>query len=676
MGLAILLAAAVVAVAPVEQGQGITGYPAGYFASLQPTTALDMVSRLPGFTFDSGANVRGFGGAAGNVVIDGERPATKSDTLDDILKRIPADAVLRIDLIRGGAPGVDMQGKTILANVIRRKDRNGQLKIAASATRQYEGERSGFFSLDGERRFGQTTVEGSLAALRFIDSGFGGGTWRRRDGSGALIIDGREHDQGYEPMYTTNDAIETPVLGGKLKLNVSLIRDGYSGTQNDRLLSGPGGEATAFAQKSLKGETGLRYERAFGPKWSVETYLLQQLSHYDEDDAFTGSPQVSALTGDDLSNDFQIHRRNAESIARVTIKNQPSSKLSLRVGGEFAYNWLRVRQSFVENGALVPLPAARVRVAETRGEGFADATWNATPRLTAEAGVRVEESRITSSGDVVSERSLFYPKPRLQLTWAFQNGDQIRFRAEREVSQLNFDDFTAQAANLNTGTVHTGNPTLNPYRQWVLEAALEHKFWGKGDLSLTASRFWRQDATDRAPVFTPSGVFDEPSNIGSATGEEIKAELTLPTDRFALKNGLFSGSVTARHTRVTDPTTGVGRPLSDDPDLVWEGHFNQPFPTLRSDWGVDIQGGQTRDFYRFNELDHQAVQAYSVLFWNYKPSKGLTVTVQWLNFLGQHVVNDRLVYTNLRGSSPIAFDEIRDTLSPRLIKIRVVKIFS
>src|ERR1700761_4089463 len=69
---------------------GVTSYPPSFFASFRPNTALDMVNDLPGFTLDTGGGVRGFGGAAGNVLIDGDRPATKNDSLDQFLQRIPA----------------------------------------------------------------------------------------------------------------------------------------------------------------------------------------------------------------------------------------------------------------------------------------------------------------------------------------------------------------------------------------------------------------------------------------------------------------------------------------------------------------------------------------------------------------------------------------------------------
>src|SRR5947209_14550435 len=122
---------AMIAAAPAAAGQppgsvaapatGVISYPADYFAPLRPDTAYDMVVRLPGFTLDDGSAVRGFGGAAGNVLIDGQRPTSKTDDLVSILKRLQAAQVARIDLIRGATPGIDMQGKTLVANVVLRK---------------------------------------------------------------------------------------------------------------------------------------------------------------------------------------------------------------------------------------------------------------------------------------------------------------------------------------------------------------------------------------------------------------------------------------------------------------------------------------------------------------------------------------------------------------------------
>src|SRR4051812_18806929 len=106
------------AVAPPQQG--VISYPVSFFAGQQVANANEMLARVPGFSVETGDSVRGFEGAAGNVIVDGQRPTSKTDTLDQILTRIPIAQIERIDIIRGGAPGIDMQGKTVIANVIRK----------------------------------------------------------------------------------------------------------------------------------------------------------------------------------------------------------------------------------------------------------------------------------------------------------------------------------------------------------------------------------------------------------------------------------------------------------------------------------------------------------------------------------------------------------------------------
>ena len=76
MLLAVLAAATPEAAAEQPaQATGVTPYVAAFFAAAQPNSAMDMIARIPGFSFDGGSGVRGYGGAAGNVLIDGQRPA-------------------------------------------------------------------------------------------------------------------------------------------------------------------------------------------------------------------------------------------------------------------------------------------------------------------------------------------------------------------------------------------------------------------------------------------------------------------------------------------------------------------------------------------------------------------------------------------------------------------------
>ncbi|MFL6689127.1 MAG: TonB-dependent receptor plug domain-containing protein [Alphaproteobacteria bacterium] len=119
-GLAAFATAILLASGGRAQESNVLTYPASFFEEARPNTAYDMIARLPGFVFNNGNTARGFGGTAGNVLIDGQRPTSKTDDLQSVLTRMPAADVERIDLVRGGAPGIDMQGQAVVANVIRK----------------------------------------------------------------------------------------------------------------------------------------------------------------------------------------------------------------------------------------------------------------------------------------------------------------------------------------------------------------------------------------------------------------------------------------------------------------------------------------------------------------------------------------------------------------------------
>lgn len=98
---------------------GVTTYPASFFARIQPSNAYDMVLVVPGFRLTEGdAGVRGYSGSGGNVLIDGQRPSSKEQSLEDILKRLPASRVQCVQLCRTdqwrGAWRLQRTGRTAL----------------------------------------------------------------------------------------------------------------------------------------------------------------------------------------------------------------------------------------------------------------------------------------------------------------------------------------------------------------------------------------------------------------------------------------------------------------------------------------------------------------------------------------------------------------------------------
>ena len=176
-------------VADVDR-QGVLVFEPAFFADARPDTALDMIARLPGFNLDRGnSDTRGLAGTAGNVLIDGARPSTKSDGLGEILGRISAGSVARIELIRGGSPGVDMQGQPVVANVILLRTVTTERVFEANADILADGHVSPGLTVRYARREGDSQIEGSLSGYLERSWGDSEGFRRRFSPTGALIQD-------------------------------------------------------------------------------------------------------------------------------------------------------------------------------------------------------------------------------------------------------------------------------------------------------------------------------------------------------------------------------------------------------------------------------------------------------------------------------------------------------
>jgi outer membrane receptor protein involved in Fe transport len=647
--------------------EGVTRYGPDFFADSRPANGLEMVQRLPGFSLDTGSGVRGYEGAAGNVLVDGQRPATKTDGLDELIKRIPAGAIDHIDVIRGGAPGIDMQGKTVIANIVRKSGGgfHGLLAYANSSLtdgRQYWAARA-----EGSGRVGQRSWEAAVFAGNGQDGGFGSGPIRQVDGKGKLLELGRSHAQGEASNFVANGALEQPLWGGALRINGRLSTQAYDSDETDAFTA-PDPHATTEHQDDnfVQSEVGGRYAHSLGDRTTLEAVLLRQDKHEVYADRFV-APGGSQI--------FHLDNTTGEGIARAVLKFQQGPALSWEAGAEAADNTLDGRTRLTSKGAEIPLPAANVRVEEKRGELFGKAVWQVFPTVTLEGGVREEGSRIASSGDVVSQKTLYYTKPRALLTWSPDADTQVRLRVERAVGQLDFGAFVASTSP-TTSTVSAGNVNLVPEQSWVTEAAAERRFWGRGSVTLTLRHSRISDAVDRAPIFGSDGsAFDAPANIGAGSKDEASVSFTLPLDRLWLKGAQIQGVYTRRQSAVTDPTTGREREISGLHPIDWEWHFTQDLPAHRLNWGIDMYAPTRQRYYRFNQVDTRKYGSFLAPFIEWKPRPDIAWRIEIDNAAHRAFKRSVDQYAGSRLTTPLDSVLARSQTPSQVFYIRLRKMF-
>lgn len=619
-----------------------------------------MIARLPGFTFDPGQSVRGFAGAAGNVLIDGERPPTKTDTLDDILKRIPASSVTRIDVIRGGAPGIDTEGQTVLANVILVHAARTEMTATGITNVYTDGRVMPTGQFEFMRRTGDRSLSGSVRYYGEEGGEQGTGFQRIADGSGALLRDAFGRKKDIDKGLELRGGMQTPWLGGTLNLNTSI---NLTGTDQDELHrfrqpeDGRTSERISDRYRRPRGEIGGDFTTQIGPKTELKVVALQSLRRRTHDST---SDEGGVLT--DLSEAYTA----GESILRATATYEPSPGLSVEGGGEGAYNFLNGRTRLTEDDVPVAVPNANARVQEKRGEAFVTATWRISRRVTLEATARAEASTISQQGDISSSESFFFPKPRLLLTWSPNEDIQVRTRFEREVSQLDFADFVAKA-NLSSGVVSAGNGSLQPERRWVIEAALEKHFWNSADVVLTLRHQALQQVIDQVPV----DGFNAPGNIGNGRRDVVQLDLTLPLERFGIAGGLLKGSGTWLHSRVRDPTTGEQRRISLDEPFAGSLTLTDDLPRLNSTWTVELTSGTRQTSYLIDEIDSEIEAANLNLSWEYKPRPGLAILAQLTNVTRHNLERLQQLYGGLRSMVPLAETQRFQVRIPAAFYLRV-----
>lgn len=645
--------------------RGVLVFEPAFFADSRPDTALDMIARLPGFGLDTGDNgTRGFAGAAGNVLIDGDRPSSKSDSLDQVLRRISADSVERIELIRGGAPGIDMQGRSVIANVVLRRTVTVERVLELNTYFYPDGYMGPIIAGQYSRREGDSSIEGSFSATTDRTDGTGEGFRRRYDTSGALIQDADLVLWDRFRNVRGTGAIQRPFAGGKLKVNGLLGWFGSDGSQDLLIRSGAGADSFNDEEvESVNSELGLNWTRDLSPRLGLELVGLQRYGTEDYVGVSESGPDTST---------FSSNGSRGESIARAVLRFRPNDRWAFESGGEVAYNFLDSDTAYEENGVAIPLPSSSVKVEELRGEAFGQATWRPSPKLTFEAGLRVEYSEISQSGDSDLTKSFVYPKPRLQLTWTPWEGHQFRFRAEREVGQLDFGDFIA-SADIDIGQVEGGNPDLEPDKTTILEAVYERRFWGEGVLELSAAHGEVEDVIDIIPL---TGGFDGVGNIGDGSFDQYQVKLTLPMDRLGIPNARLQARGSWAHTEVTDPLTGEARRFQGNQAFGCGVNFNQDLQGGRWSYGFDhgcnIDKGR---LFRVREVRALYQEPFITLYAQWKPSPDLTIKLDYANISDRQLGYDRDIYAGPRDVSPVAFREVRRTTMSPWVFLQIRKSF-
>lgn len=661
------------AVALAERAAETGIYPAAFFNKFFPQNSLDMIRQVPGFSLDGGRNARGFGGTAGNVLIDGARPTSKNE-LQDILRRIPAAQVDRIEILRGGIGASDAAGQTVVANIVR---------VAGSST----GTITGRLERDAGGRYRprfslaySTTLDGWETSSRLT-----AGQWSNprdalfilRDGDGTLTSTTREDrpERGFWGSY--NGEASKDLFGGRLVLNTRLNFDGQDRDTTRDIFEGRMPDDRLDSRTLIDGqnrfqgfELGADWSKTTASNWKIQLIGLTQIEARQNESLLTDENADGEQV---FLSDFKSTDDTIESILRSTIGKTGSAKLKPEFGVEVAYNSLDRSFDLTEedqDGIIeLDVPSSNVKVSEIRGEAFTNLVWQTSKKLTVEGGLTYELSRIKVTGDSAATQTFKFLKPTLSATYNVQDNLQIQLQAQRIIGQLNFGDFAA-TNDVGADRVLEGNPSLRPEKTWRVQGNVDWRYSDRGSLAVELFQQWRQDTLEQ--IILPTGGSGL-GNAGSSRITGLNFDGVIPLD-FVLKGGLIEVNYRRRWTSLFDPIINADRNLSRR-NLEWLGFmFRQDLPAHRLAWGITREGRFERpnffvsEINRFSGNDRYSVFIETTRFLNSK------IRLEVESSTGERFVSDRTFFDPNRGGA-ITGTELRTFRRGALVLLELTRQF-
>lgn len=648
------------AVAPAAPDASARVFTPADFIQFAPRNALDMLLRVPGFNIRDSAEQRGLGQATGNVLLNGARPSSKSDDIQSQLRRIPASAVTRIEILDGAAldiPGLSGE----VANIVfdGAGGWSGQFSWSPEARPHNTQPVLWRGDVSATRKAGNTTLE---LALSNNDSGRAGadGLTRIVGGDGSLR-------QSRQESFTFD--YDAPKVSGKLSwdpagarlLNLTAqYQRNYDRFREDSLRTAPG-EAEEFRTVRQR-ENRWNYE--LGADYAVplaggtfkaigllrrnhEPFTVDVISRFDD-----GSPDEGerfTQTGD---------------LSEKVVRGEYSWAMlggDWQIAGEAAYNTLdnvAALFSLDQSGEFVdvPFPFGTGGVSEDRYDGSLSYSRTLTPKLSFQINLAAEHSTIVQSGANGAERSFLRPKGKISAAWKPAKDLDLAFSVQRRVLQLSFYDFLARAF-IDDGNQNAGNTDLRPQQDWSFEGEFNKALgpWGKTQL-----KFVYRDVSDYVDIIPIDGG-ESVGNIDKASAKAVVFTNTLMLDPMGLKGVRLDGTLVFQKSRLIDPFTGEVRQWSGFTNRRAELDLRHDIPSSQWAWGAGADHFHNLPRYRSNQTDRGWEGPWFVsAFVEHKDVLGMTVRARVGNLLGAREYRERIVYTGLRGESPVDFAELRN----------------
>jgi hypothetical protein len=617
-------------------------YAPEFFVQFQPNTALEMVERIPGFTLRSGGSERGFGEAQSNLLINGRRPSTKSQSANDILSRISAGTVVRIELLDGASldiPGLSGQVVNIVAKSV---ELSGNWRYAARFEEGTEPQvLEGEVNLSGTRGDLGFSVGLELGQFTFTEDSV-----ETFFNPSRVVIEDRTEDvflRNVDPSL--NLTLTWTPQSGRFEGHVANLNAGFE-MSNDN--SGIREAFVAIDPSRTSGqsfanigndefEAEISGDYAFplvlgGLDGTLKLIALNRIEDRESETVFVQALDGQAPDRIAFAEDFL----DGETIARAEYGFKLGPAHDVQLSAEYAFNFLESDNRFEDRFSTFVVD--QVRVEEDRFNARVTDSWQISPALSLQTSIGAEYSSLQVVNPLSQAREFFRPKGFAAISYKLSDRYSLRAEAERSVGQLDFTTFISDR-NLADSFVTGGNNEIKPSQSWNISVEFE-----RTDDRLLSGRIAPyleliDDPIDRVLI---DGLIEGPGNLDQAVRYGINANATLLFDtigvpglRLELDGGIGDSSI-------DDPLTGLSRQINFNQEYRYSAFTRYDIPGTNIALTGQVNNDETSPFYRLDDIRTINVERpFLSLGIIHKNVFGMQLSVTGTNLLDNTVSQER-----------------------------------
>ncbi|MBQ4812686.1 hypothetical protein J8M20_15105 [Pseudoalteromonas luteoviolacea] len=571
----------------------VTHYDGQALDQLYGQNALDKIEQIPGFALSQNTASRGLTAAGGNVLINGAVPASKSESLSQILSQLPEAQITALHFYSAGHPFSGASQYNQVVNVL----------THASAITTHWQARSKLTSAYQPYRPSELAVQMTVPME----------TWQHQ--INAHYQDDRHQSKSVIASQSAQH------------ITTEVGHEDFFEKLNSRLLSWRSTRQHTHSRFTVAAKTlQADWQTDFYRQYGIADHALNQTWLYNESidtqeyelstdwlKQFAKGKQLQlvalhnkkttnnhALTRDsgEPNDAFKQYKAHQEQVLQFSF-NAPHSIWKPEVGIEISHNQLDAMTHNSDNQIVS-------HVSETRYQPFAAFTYILNPQWQLYTRLNTEHTKLKSTTTYTHRSDLNFLKPLIRLSYESKQDWDFALTAQHQVDQLEFNHFVAsQDAGFDRS--QSGNSQLQPSQFSELAAQFNARPTDALFINLKLFHQWQKDIHEI--ITLPNGKAGL-GNAGNATLLGATLSATLNTEQW-LSGSQLSLDYDYATARYLDPLTGTRATTGLTPHSA-----NLEFRRDMSDysWGIDINLPESATYYYqdevFIEHDHTEINAF------------------------------------------------------------------